>query len=136
MHPLAGVWVADPSKSQRHANHQFQSATMRFEISDATVSLSYSGVNASGKREESAQVLRADGQEHGIEQAPGIVAIKTLDERALHCIANKDGAEVGRSMYEVSEDGQTMTATVSGTDASGRPFDQVIVFDRDNRAGT
>jgi hypothetical protein len=136
MHPLSGAWVADPSKSQRHANHQFHSATMRFEISEPTVSLSYSGVNASGQREESAQALCADGLEHAIEQAPGIVVINSLDERALHCVANKDGAEVGRSTYEVSEDGQTMTAIVSGIDASGRPFNQVIVFDRDNPAGT
>jgi hypothetical protein len=135
MHPLSGTWVADPSKSQRHANHQFQSATMRFEISGSTVSLSYSGVNASGQREESAQMLCADGLEHGVEQAPGIVVINTLDERALHCIAHKDAAEVGRGTYEVSEDDQTMTAIVSGVDASGRPFDQVIVFDRDQSAG-
>jgi hypothetical protein len=30
----------------------------------------------------------------------------------------------------VSPDGQTMTATVSGIDAAGKTFDQVIVFDR------
>jgi len=30
----------------------------------------------------------------------------------------------------VSEDLKTMTATVGGTDGAGKPFEQVIVFDR------
>jgi len=42
----------------------------------------------------------------------------------------KDGAAIGRSSYEVSDDGRTLTATMSGIDASGKAFDQVIVFDR------
>jgi hypothetical protein len=42
----------------------------------------------------------------------------------------KDGVALGRGTYEVDEEGRTLTATVSGVDASGKPFDQVIVFDR------
>ena len=41
---------------------------------------------------------------------------------------------IGRATYEVSEDGQMLTATVSGVDASGNVFDQVIVFDREEPA--
>lgn len=33
-------------------------------------------------------------------------------------------------LYQVSADGKTLTATVSGTDVSGTDFEQVIVFDR------
>jgi hypothetical protein len=37
---------------------------------------------------------------------------------------------VGLAKYEVSADGKTLTATVKGVDASGRDFEQVIIFDR------
>jgi hypothetical protein len=37
---------------------------------------------------------------------------------------------LGKSVYEISRDGKMLTATVSGVDASGTPFGQVIVFDR------
>jgi hypothetical protein len=30
----------------------------------------------------------------------------------------------------VSEDGKTLTATVGGIDAAGKPFDHIVVFDR------
>jgi len=48
----------------------------------------------------------------------------------LQSIAKSDGAQVGEQTYEVSTDGKTLTAKVSGVDASGARFDQVIVFDR------
>jgi hypothetical protein len=41
---------------------------------------------------------------------------------------------IGRATYQVSEGGRMLTATVSGVDASGKVFDQVVVFDREERA--
>jgi hypothetical protein len=130
MHPLHGTWTANLSKSTRHANHQFQNASMRFDVGTDTVVLSYEGVNASGKPESSTQTIHVDGQERPVPGAPGIVAISTLEPRRLESSAMRDGATLGRGTYEVDEEGRTLTATVSGVDASGKPFDQVIVFDR------
>jgi len=130
MHPLSGTWVANLAASRRHANHQFEKATMTFTIDDGEVVLAYEGINASGKHEASTQTIHADGREHATPEAPGFVALSTLGERRLESMGKKDGTILGRGTYEVSEDGQTMTATVSGIDAAGKPFDQVIVFDR------
>ena len=46
-------------------------------------------------------------------------------------MAKKDGKVVGQSAYEISKDGKTLTAKVKGIDASGREFEQVIVFDHE-----
>ncbi len=78
--------------------------------------------------------FQADGQEHAVPEAPGVVAISTLEPRAFHSIGKKDGVMIGRATYEVSEDGRMLTAIVSGVDASGKVFDQVIVFDREEPA--
>jgi len=134
MHALAGTWTANLSKSRRdpnHPNHQFHSATMRFEVAGDAVSLTYGGVNAAGKTEEGARTICANGQDHPDSAAPGVTATSTIDARALQVVARKDGAVVGRGTYAVSDDGRTMMATMSGIDASGKQFDQVIVFDRD-----
>jgi hypothetical protein len=130
MHPLHGTWIANIAKSTRHANHQFQNATMRLDVRADVVVLSYEGVNASGKQESSTQTIRVDGQEHPVEGAPAIVTISTLEARRLESSAKRDGVALGRGSYEVAEDGRTLTATVNGIDASGKAFDQVIVFDR------
>ena len=44
--------------------------------------------------------------------------------------ARKGDNVLGQGTYKVSSDGSLLTATVSGIDASGTSFEQVIVFDR------
>ncbi len=131
MNPFAGTWNANVSKSRRHPNHLFQSATLTFEISGDGISLTHSGVNAKGEAESGTQMIYPDGKERAVEQAPGIVAISEWTNlQTLSSIARKDGAVIGQGTYEVSADGKELTATVSATDASGAPFDQIIMFDR------
>ena len=131
MHALTGSWIANLDKSRRDPNHQFHRATMRFDVDGDSVSLTYGGINASGRQEHGSQAFRADGQEHPVPEAPGVVATGTLEPRALRSVAAKEGAVVGRATYAVSDDGRSMTATVSGLDANGKSFEQVIVFDRE-----
>lgn len=61
----------------------------------------------------------------------GVVVVTTWEgTHVLVTEGKKDGGVVGRGTYAVSEDGHTLTATVTGTDGAGRAFEQVIVFDR------
>jgi hypothetical protein len=130
MHQLTGTWTANLEKSRRHPNHQFRRVTMRFDVEGDAVSLAFEGVNAAGAAEEGTRQIRADGAAHPEPAAAGVLTISTIDARMLEVIATKDGATVGRACYEVSEDGRSLISTTSGVDGSGRPFDQVIVFDR------
>jgi hypothetical protein len=132
MNPFLGTWIANIEKSRRHVDHQFQSATLTFEISGDVVSLTHAGVNMAGKSESGTTVLNADGQEHPVSpQAPGVVAVtKWIGTHVLTTQATKEGRLVGSATYAVSDDGKTLTATVAGIDAAGKLFDQVIVFDR------
>jgi hypothetical protein len=130
--PLVGAWKANLEKSQRDPNHQFQSLTMRFEVSDEAMLLTFSGVNMAGKQESGTRKLRPDGKEYPIAEAPGVVEItKWVGSHTLELVAKKDGKVVGESTYEVSKDGKTLTSKVRGTDAKGRQFEQVIVVDRE-----
>ena len=132
MNVLVGSWIANIEKSRRHANHQFQGATLSVEVEGDVVTLTHGGVNASGKQESGTTVLRSDGQDHEVSPlAPGVVAAtRWRDASALETVARKDGQVVGTGTYEVSSDGKTLTATVAGTDGAGKQFEQVIVFDR------
>jgi hypothetical protein len=131
-HPLAGVWNANLEKSHRHANHQFQRATLTVAVNGDMVSLHHAGVNMAGKEEAGTTVLYADGQEHEVSPlAPGVVAItRWSGPNAVETEARKDGRVVGKGSYAVSDDHAVLTATVGGTDAAGAAFQQVIVFDR------
>jgi hypothetical protein len=129
--PISGTWVANLEKSQRDPNHQFHGATMEFVVDGETVTLTYGGVNAGGQPESSTIVLQADGREHAVPGQAGIsVVTRWTTPRLLHTVAKSGGTRVGEQSYEVSPDGTTLTARVSGIDSSGRRFEQVIVFDR------
>ena len=132
MNPFQGLWIANLEKSRRHANHQFQSATLTFEVSGDVVSLTHAGVNMSGKQESGTTVLHADGQEHAVSpQAPGVVAVTTwMGTHVLATEGRRDGNTLARATYAVSDDGKLLTATIAGIDGAGKAFDQVIVFDR------
>ena len=131
MHPLEQTWNANIEKSKRHPNHLFQRASMTFKIDGHAVALSYDGINMSGKHESSTQTLNADGAEHPIAQAPGVaVQCRLIGDRALETLGKRNGEIIGRGLYEVSADGATMTATMTGVDGQGQAFEQVIVFDR------
>jgi hypothetical protein len=130
--PFAGSWVANLEKSKRHPNHLFQSATLRFVVTDDAVTLTHGGVNAAGKEESGTVTLQVDGHEHAASpQAPGVVTVtRWVDPKILEIVARKDGQTVGHQTFEVSDDGQTLTASVWGTDAGHAHFEHVIVFDR------
>jgi len=57
MNRFEGTWIANLSKSKRHAKHLFQSVALRFEISGNAVSLRPSCVNMEGKQETGTQTL-------------------------------------------------------------------------------
>jgi len=131
MDPFTGGWAANLSKSRRHANHQFASATMNFEVTGDVVSLTYVGINAAGKQESNRMLLHADGLEHPLPEAPGVVVVSQwVSTHRIDTQARKGDNVLGHATYEVSSDGSLLTATVSGIDASGTSIEQVIVFDR------
>ena len=130
--PFVGLWKATLSKSKRDPNHQFEEATLQFAVAGDTVTLTHGGINASGHRESGVTTLQADGKEHPLPAAPGVVLVtRWVGSHVLDTVSRKDGQAAGHGVYEVSTDGHTLTATVSGTDASGTEFEQVIVFDRE-----
>ena len=132
MSVFVGTWIANIEKSRRHANHQFQGATLSFDVSGDRITLTHGGVNAAGKQESGTTVLCSDGQDHAVSPlaAGVVVATRWRGANILETVAKKNGQVVGDGTYEVSGDGRTLTATVAGIDAAGTRFEQVIVFDR------
>ena len=109
----------------------FSSLVMEFEVSDDLIVVNYSGVNVSGNKESASTKLHPDGKEHAVAEATDVVQVTTwLTPKILENVAKKYGKTVGRSVYELSPDNKVLTATINSTDASGRPFDQIIVLDR------
>jgi hypothetical protein len=85
----------------------------------------------SGVEEKATTSFHPDGREHPLDGLPGAAEVsRWASQRILESVARKDGKMIGQSTFEVSSDGKTLTATITGTDASGAFFEQVIICDR------
>jgi len=129
---LIGTWIANIEKSKRHPNHLFKSAKLRFTIADDVVTMTYSGVNASGVEENGSTVFHADGKEHPLAALQGAIEVtRWINAQKLQTVVTQNGKVIGESTFEVSADGKTLTATIKGADESGANFEQTIVCDRE-----
>jgi hypothetical protein len=112
-HPLAGRWVADVARSQRHASNSFRSATMEFAVDGDIVTVSHVMIDETGRQERQRQTIRADGIEHMMPN--GYVLLATLAHgRVLETRATHNGEVVGSGRYEVSADARTLVITGDG----------------------
>jgi hypothetical protein len=107
-HPLAGRWMADAARSQRHPANLFRSAIMQFDVRGDTVDISHRMVDESGREEMQRHTIQADGIEH---QTPNgyLMLAKWDGPRLLQTVATKDGVVVGRGQYEISDDDELLT---------------------------
>ena len=119
--PLAGRWIADVARSKPHPANQFRSATIVFAVDGNTVNIADEFVDEAGKSERTRNTIQADGVAQAMDN--GFVLTATwLARNDLETVATKNGEEVGRGRYTVSEDGRHLTIVSNG--------DQVIVLDR------
>jgi len=118
--PMAGTWIANPSKSTPHPANRFRSATLHFEVSGDTVTITDVVVDASGHEERGRNTIEADGIERSTENGY-LFTGRWSGSNVLEIAATKDGQRVDWGRYEVSADGKTMTISAE---------EQVIMVDR------
>lgn len=129
--PFTGSWTLNREKSNFDPNHRPRVATMRWDRTIDGYHMQAEGQKDDGQTVVDQVTFVLDGREHPVPAAPGFTASSEQpDPHTLRAIGRKDGKVVGEGMYTVSADGRTLTATVRGIDAQHRPFQTVVVWDR------
>jgi hypothetical protein len=104
-----GAWTANFSKSKRHPDSPFNSATLHVDVVGDTVTIADVVVDTSGREERHKNSLQADGKEHPSEYGGYLLVARWLSSHALEAVVKKNGEVEGRVTYEVSADGATLT---------------------------
>jgi Glyoxalase superfamily protein len=123
--PFAGRWVTDLSRSTRHPLQEFEVAHLDIQIAGEIVTLTDVIVDPSGRKEQHVNTLEVTGEEHPLKYAGYAVTARWCGSHVLQAVVKKDGRLEGRSTYEVSSDGRTLT--LRGETETGS---HVIVFNR------
>ena len=125
--PFVGSWSADLSRSRLDPKLALKGADITFSVTGNVITLASSVVLPSGETMQERDTLRADGTETAA-VTPGAVHVANwVGSHVLALITKKGNQNLALITYEVSTDGQTLTARTSGV------VDQVLIFKRRER---
>jgi len=129
-----GTWKLNMAKSKFNpAPGPVKSLASTREASDGGVKVSTTGEQADGAPIKSSYSAKYDGKENSVTgNAPyDKIAIKQVNANTLTATLKKsDGKYRATGRTVVSKDAKTMTTTTRGTNADGKAFTNVMVYDK------
>ena len=129
-----GVWRLNVEKSKyTGAPMPVKSLTVTREASDGGVKQMTTGEQADGTAINASYTAKYDGKDVQVTgNAPyDTIAIKQVNANTLTDARKKtEGKYQGTSRLVVSNGGKTMTTTTKGTNADGKEFTSIFVFDK------
>src|SRR5437660_4524560 len=106
---------------------------MKLDVVDKGKKVITETETADGKKVTVTYTANFDGKDYpltGSALGADKVSLKRIDARTTERIDKKDGKPVVTIRRVVSADGKTMTATSKGTNAEGKPPNNVAVYEK------
>jgi hypothetical protein len=131
--PLMGTWKLNVAKSKYDPGPPPRSTTTKREVSGANgVKYTSDTVTAQGESRHIEYTANYDAKDYSVKGDPNrdMVSLKRMDGRSYEGSSKKGGKVTGTFRGVVSPDGKTLTITTKGTDAQGRPENNVVVYDK------
>lgn len=130
--PRIGTWKLNVSKSKFDPGPAPQSLTVKVEAAGKGEKVSPEGVGPDGKPTKTGYTANFDGKDVPLTGSPiaDTTSIKRVDARTTERTDKKDGKVVTTLRRVVAQDGKTMTVTTKGTNAEGKPTNNVLVFEK------
>src|SRR6266851_649504 len=127
-----GTWKLNMEKSKFSPSAPVKSLTSTREASDGGVKVTSTGEQADGTPINSSYTAKYDGKEYPVTGAPwDSIAIKQVNANTLTTTTKKNGGSYHATARTViSKDGKTMTTTVKGTNAEGKAFNNMLIYDK------
>jgi len=126
--PLVGTFKLNAEKSKLH--NPVQSETLKVDlIAPNTYRSVIDIVNTKGEKRHTEVIRIADGKEHPVEAVNRPLGDTQIASPGLRkVVLKKDGKVVSEMEIKASPEGHIVTQT--GTDANGKPYKDVIVWER------
>jgi hypothetical protein len=131
--PVLGTWQLNPAKSKFSPGPAPSSMTRIYaESAQGTITLTVNVTSADGKSGTTTYTYKNDGKPYPVSGSADadMASVKTVGSLKATFKQMKVGATIATGVRTVSKDGKTLTVAQKGTHASGAPFDDVMVYDR------
>ncbi|MDQ3260786.1 MAG: hypothetical protein M3Q00_08390 [Pseudomonadota bacterium] len=130
--PLVGTWKLNVAKSTYSPGPAPKSLTAKIEAAGEGEKVTADGVRGDDTPIQVEYTAQYDGKDHPITGSPiaDTVSLKRLDANTTERTDKKGGKVVQTLTRKLSSDGKTVTVTIKGTDAEGRPINNLAVFEK------
>ena len=130
--PLIGTWELNVAKSKFKPGPPLKSSTRKFEAVGDGLKFSGQNLNADGTTLTVEFTAYFDGKEYPIKGDPNAdtLSLRRIDRFNTEGTFKKAGKVTYRVKRVVSQDGKIWTLTAEGTNTQGKPYSDVLVFDK------
>ena len=130
--PLVGTWKLNVAKSTYSPGPAPKSLTAKIEAAGDGEKLTADGVRGDDTPIHVEYTAQYDGKDYQLTGSPmaDTVSLKRLDANTIERTDKKGGKVVLTHTRKLLSDGKTGTVTVKGTDAEGRPINNVTVWEK------
>jgi hypothetical protein len=128
---MMGTWKLNESKSKL-ASGGPKNTTVTYEAAGDSVKVTIEGTAADGTPIKSEWTGKFDGKDYPSTGNPNedMRSSKQINDHTLHVVSKKGGKVVLTAHVVMSPDGKTRTVTVTGTDAQGKTYKSIAVYDK------
>jgi hypothetical protein len=126
-----GTWKLNEAKS-KFAPGAPKNHTVVYEAAGDDVKVTVDGNDSDGKPTHNEWTGKFDEKDYPVTGDPTSDArsYKMVDDRTLELTIKKDGKVTLTGRIVTSADGKTRTVTTRGTDAKGKKFENIAVYDK------
>jgi phage tail sheath protein FI len=126
-----GTWKLNEAKSKIGAGGP-KNETVTYEAAGDQIKVTLEGTQADGSTTKTEWTGKFDGKEYASSGNPNedMRSCKQIGDRTLQVESKKGGKVVLSARVVVSADGKSRTVTVHGTDAKGKKYTSVAVYDK------
>jgi hypothetical protein len=127
-----GTWKLNESKSKIARGMGKNHTVVYQEAGFRKVKVIVDGVDKDGKASHNEWTGKFDGKDYAVTGDPtsDMRSYRKVDDRTLEITSKMGGKVTSTGQIQVSADGKSRTVNISGTDAKGKNFKTMAVYDK------
>jgi hypothetical protein len=130
--PIVGTWTLNVAKSKFNPGPAPKSQTRTYSVDSDGVSVSVSGIRADGTATSQESTFKYDGKAYAMKGTADYdaISLKKINGSTVKSVLMKAGKPVGTTTRTISAHGKVLTLSTKATDADGKPYDNIAVYDK------
>ncbi|MBP7608465.1 MAG: hypothetical protein KA760_03170 [Steroidobacteraceae bacterium] len=130
--PVIGTWQINVAKSKFSPGPAPKSDTRIYAATEQGTAMTWTSVGTDGEETVVTSTFKTDGKDYPLTGSGNFdsLSLKQVDDHTVQSTQKKGSKVIGTTTRTVSKDGKVLTLSSKGTSATGVPYDNVMIYDK------